>query len=339
MQQAAPHLTRASELDQLVFAMPVTDMPADPSAAKPFLVVLRRLEETRDGSFRPGANVEVTPALRSSGLLTALPADDLQCLLLVLTFAHPNGYVQPSLSELAHALDEPQSRTRVRLRRLMRFHWQGAPLLHELRRESGLHAYAPSLGIVGTMQAYSSGVADVVNRHEGFHPSRREAVLAQSRAANARPRDEVERDIAERNGWPWPFQSIAQTLEDLRRQAIVPDGTPSPALPPDTTTSITENDMPTNPTEQTEQTLIQHLLLLGVSREEAAGLLTRFDADRILRQVRWLPFRKANSPTRLLIAAIEGDYEVPIGLRRQISYAEPTDVAVVDPAPADLPLP
>ena len=69
-------------------------------------------------SFVPGAMVQITPALRASGLLLSLPAEELRSLLLILTFVHPNGHIQPTLLELAQALRLSQGATRTRMRRL-----------------------------------------------------------------------------------------------------------------------------------------------------------------------------------------------------------------------------
>jgi len=316
-------------------------MPDRPPEQKPFQVVLRRLEETPTGSFRPGAGVEVTPSLRTSGLFLALPEEDLASLLLVLSFVHPNGHVQPSLPELARALGEPQFRTRARMGRLLRFRWQDAPLLVEIRRESGPHAYAPSPHILGTVEAMPDSPTAGETVPAGCRPAGREAVLAVSRAAHSRPREDVERDIALSNGWPWPFRSIGQTLEDLRQQALAPAGVPPqlPGNPPTLSQPLTQTTMTTDPNEASTSDLFQHLLLLGVSRDEAEGLMARFDAARILRQVRWLPFRKANSPSRLLIAAIEGDYEAPVALRRLPVPSEMPDEEVANQPPTELPLP
>jgi len=76
------------------------------------------------------------------------------------------------------------------------------------------------------------------------------------------------------------------------------------------------------------------LLALGVSPDQADLLLARYGAGRIARQLRWLPYRSANNPPALLVAAIEEDYEEPLSLR----LALPPEIApggeddVPDPA-------
>ena len=120
-----------------------------PAEDRPFVLHLLRLDETPGGYFRPGARVAFTPALRASGLLATLSGEDLKSLLLVLTFVHPNGHIQPTLPELSQALRQPQGVTRAQMRRLERLLWQGKPLLHELRRDSGLHGWTPSPRILG----------------------------------------------------------------------------------------------------------------------------------------------------------------------------------------------
>ena len=192
-------------------------MPAPEPPSRPFQLVLRRLDKKPDGSFRPDVRVEITPALRTSGLLAALPGEDLRNLLLLLTFAHPNGYVQPSLAELSQALRQPWGRTAAQLRRLQGFPWQGGPAVYELRRESGLHAYAPSPRILGIATEPEGSGADPA------HPLRaagREAAVALSRTAYARPRGEVEAEIARLNGWGRKAEGEAPEARALRLLGI-----------------------------------------------------------------------------------------------------------------------
>ena len=47
----------------------------------------------------------------------------------------------------------------------------------------------------------------------------REAVIAHSRATYARPREEVEREIALANGWEWPPRTLAERQGELRQKA------------------------------------------------------------------------------------------------------------------------
>jgi len=164
----------------------------------PFRIVLHRAESKPDGSFRPASRVEVTPYLRTSGLLAQLSGEDLKSLLLLLTFAHPNGHVQPSLAELSEALGQSWIRTAGRMRRLERFLWHGRPAAYRLHRESGLHAYAPSPRILGT-EIEPEGVGS--STAPALAPAGKEAAIAHSRAAYARPRAEVEAEIARLNGW------------------------------------------------------------------------------------------------------------------------------------------
>lgn len=296
--------------------MPPETSPS-PSRPKPFQITLRRLDETPAGKFDPGASVEITSALRTSGLLLALPGEELRTLLFVLTFAHPNGHVQPALLELARALRLSPRKARERMVRLQRFSWNGKPLLHELRRENGLHAWTPSPRILGTIQEPSRVMQDG-SGSPTIQAAGREAVVAHSRAAYARPREEVEAEIARLNGWEWPSRTIAQTQEELRRQALAQANAPpvSSSSLSEPTTPLNQPAMPTstNPEHDSARRL---LLAVGVPRDTAADLVARFEADRILRQVQWLPLRKANNPVRFLVAAIEGDYEAPLALRRK----------------------
>lgn len=297
---------------------------------KPFQITHLRREETVNGAFVPGAMVQITPALRMSGLLLGLPAEELRSLLLILTFVHPNGHIQPSLLELAQALRLSQGATRTRMRQLEKFLWQGKPLLHELRRESGLHAYAPSPRILHIAheppQTPQESNATPLARAAG-----REAVIAHSRAAYARPRDEVEAEIARLNGWPWPFKSPSQVQEELRQKAQqmqnnianAPPGK-QPPQPPDQLSSPSLTPSPMNPVSNPTPMLPDpladlrnDLLTLGVPAEHVERLLASHEPDKIRQQIEWLPLRHANSPSRLLVAAIEHEYEPPVLIRQR----------------------
>ena len=193
------------------FPMPI------PSEDRPFTLHLLRLEQTPGGRFVPGAQVAFTPALRASGLLLSLPGEDLKRLLLVLTFVHPNGHIQPTLLELSQALRQPQAMTRAQMRRLERFVWQGKPLLHEVRRDSGLHGWTPSPRILGMEHAPQE--TPPTSDAPVYVAAGREAVIAHSRATYARPRAEVEREMALANGWEWPPRTLGERQDELRQKA------------------------------------------------------------------------------------------------------------------------
>jgi hypothetical protein len=304
-------------------------------ANTPFVLTLQRLDETPNGSFRPSARIELTPMLRISGLLLALPGEELRTLLLVLTFVHPNGYVQPSLLELAQALHVSPLRTSFRLRRLARFLWEGRPLVQEWRRESGLHTYAPSAHILGLEESLTSKpTAEPLL----YQTAGRDAVIASSRAQYARPREEVEREIAALNGWPWPSKSLSQLREEYLRVSASSANAPPTEPPYSSSLSVTPTPMSTLPTEE-RAALKQYLITLGVPAEEAESLIARFDPARIRQQIEWLPLRHANHPARLLAAAIEGDYEAPAALRQTpVPTVGPLDVASTS-SNTDLPIP
>jgi hypothetical protein len=50
---------------------------------------------------------------------------------------------------------------------------------------------------------------------------------------------------------------------------------------------------------------------VGINTEQTVWLLQRFPAERIRRQLEWLPARQARNPAALLIRAIEGDWGAP----------------------------
>src|SRR5579871_1126994 len=110
-------------------SLPIPPAAPAPQAEKPFVIVLERLEETPSGSFRPGAFLKITPALCYSGLLAALPAEDLKTLLALFTLLSPNGAILPTARQIADALHSSEGEVMARLERLMGFLWQEQPLL------------------------------------------------------------------------------------------------------------------------------------------------------------------------------------------------------------------
>lgn len=53
----------------------------------------------------------------------------------------------------------------------------------------------------------------------------------------------------------------------------------------------------------------------GVSRDLVASLLEEYGLEACQRQLEWLPLRSAKSPGRYIVAAIEGNYGPPRGIR------------------------
>lgn len=52
------------------------------------------------------------------------------------------------------------------------------------------------------------------------------------------------------------------------------------------------------------------LMVIGVSQSRIVPLLS-FGLDRVERQLKWLPYRKARKPASLIVKAIEEDYDAP----------------------------
>lgn len=262
-------------------------------AQTPFVAEMRR-SVSRSGSseeryfeeryFVPSAALVLTPALRAGGLWHALPGEEIKTLLLVLTFLTPDGACRPALAELAPAMRLPEGKARARLERLAACRWQGAPVIRELRRESGLHAFTPAPDVLCAVEA-PPRPQETPQELEGPRAAGREAVIAYSRARYARPRAEVEREMALRMGWE---DADALRQEREREEAALTDG---------------------------QRDLLGRLLGLGVERARALEMLAEHAPERIRRQVEWLPLRGAKNPARFLAAAIQGDYAAPAGQR------------------------
>jgi hypothetical protein len=243
------------------------------SQTRPITIALERLDETKNGDFRPGAFVKLTSDFRTCGFLASLPAEDVKNLLFLLTFLTPNGDIQPTVDQLAEAMQVSQAKVRSRMQRLERFRWQDKPSVVLLQSETGLDRYTIAPHLIMVQEAPSQALETA----PPIQAAGREAIIAYSREHYARPRAEVERLIAEQNGWELPEGSVDEETADARRR----------------------------------------LLSVGVTKDQADFLLGSFEVERIQRQLEWLPYRNARNPASLLVAAIEHDYEEPFDLRLQ----------------------
>lgn len=296
MQNPASNLLSAASIE----SAPFEETPC--VEEMPFVIEHRQEDRTASGAFRPSARLLLTPALRTSGLWAALPAEELRDLVLLLTFLTPNGRIQPTLPELAQAMHATRTVSRTRLLRLTKRHWQGQPLVRELPRPSGLDAYLPASTLLNVRDGpqqpaqrslqqppqsphkAQEGPSAPLHAHRDPAPERRagrDALIAHSRARYAAPRAEVEADIARRMGWGPP--------------AFDQD-------PPEVA--------------QHKQELYDKLFGQGMSKEQALDVLERFDLGLVGRQLDWLPLRGAKNPARYLLAAIENNYEPPVAARQ-----------------------
>ncbi|HEY3412821.1 MAG TPA: hypothetical protein VGM51_07160 [Armatimonadota bacterium] len=244
----------------------------------PFAVLMARLDATPDGHFRPGSFVVFTESLRASGILAELAPDSLRDLLLLLTFAKPDGDCLATADGFAAALGVTESEGRSRLKRLADIRWRGAPVAASLKSPPGVETYRPSPTVLGLL-----GELDVKEeeRRLDYRPAGRAAVTAYSRAQYARPRAEVERQIAEMNGWtdPETAQGIVTSDDVLDRDAL------------------------------------RRLGRFGVPDARANELVRRYGAKRVIKQAEWIRYRKARRPVAMLIASIERDFGEPEALK------------------------
>ena len=246
--------------------------------AKPFVIELLRLEIKPTGKFRPDSTVQITRALRTSGLLLALLPDELKTLLWVLTFTTPNGTCNPTLSQLASAMNVSVPRAKERMARLLAFRWKEQSILFGMPQESGEVRYAPTPALVAFIErppllSFAPAALEPVR-------AGRESIIAYSRARYARPRAEVEADILRAMGH-------------------------EPQTPPE------------NPQEREVWETRRTLLALGLTKDQVETLFAKFPFERIRKQLVFLPHRHAKNQIGFLLSAIEGDYEPPLGLRQE----------------------
>lgn len=160
----------------------------------------------------------MTPEFRAAGLLQSLSDEAVRSLIGVLACLTPNGRIQPTSHEVGEVLGLPENQARQRLRRLTETSFQGGPLLSLLPRETGMHGFVPSRAVVGESVIPPQEETERVNLPIP-PPSSRERVIEHSRAMYGRPREEVERIVAEQLG-----HTIEETLDtpdgEARRRLI-----------------------------------------------------------------------------------------------------------------------
>jgi len=259
--------------------------PESPQDA-PFIIEHRQEDRALSGTFRPSARLIVTERVRTSGLWRALTPEDFKTLLLLLTFITPNGWCRPTLPELAEAMQVSQAKVKARMERLLQIQWQGQPLAQRLERPDGLDAYLPGRRLL----IHEDAPEIAPPQAAPIRVAGREAVVAYSRARYAKTREEVEKQIGDMMGWTPPdFTGDDPAVAEGKRKAF------------------------------------QAMTNVGMPKEQALDLLSRFDLGAVERQIAWLPQRHAKNPARFLAAAIEGGYDRPLSLRRQAAEQDGID--------------
>src|SRR5258708_29893043 len=78
---------------------------------KPFVLELAGTTDLAPGLQPPlSRGISITPALRTSGLLFSLPAQELKNLIYLLSFASPYGLGRPTTQQLSHAMQVSETR-------------------------------------------------------------------------------------------------------------------------------------------------------------------------------------------------------------------------------------
>ena len=245
----------------------------------PFVIEQYQQERAASGAFRPASRLVMTAVLRTSELWRDVPPEELQDFVL-LTFLTPNGWIQPTLPELAEAMQASRTQARGRMLRLSRRVWQGQPLVRELTRQNGLDAYLPGRHLVDSQEEAQDRPSPVPAVVLSEPRAGWERLIAHSRARYATPRADVEADIARRMGWGTPlFEDEEPSVAEEKRQ------------------------------------LYEKLSEQGLPKDKALDVLGRFDLGQVRSQIEWMPHRGAKNPARYLMAAIENNYEAPIALR------------------------
>lgn len=282
----------------------LTSLPA------PFVLELRQEDVSPGEHFTPAAAVLVTPSLRESGLLRRLAPEETETLLLVLAGVTANGTFVATPELLAQTLGISAATMLARLRRLCALTWNDSPLLREQSSANGMRFFVPAdalllvrRSVVREPGSAPDGSLTVPREAPLIRGGHREAIIAQNRAAYARPRAEVEAEIEAflRRG---PEREL-KAGERIADEPVVP----------------------LTPEEAQRRDLVLRLVAQGLTPEQGRGLMDLYRPDLIERQLEYLPYRHARNPAGMLVASIEGDYAPPLALRLASAQTTPRPIA------------
>jgi hypothetical protein len=190
-----------------------TPEPVFESAA-PFVVVHAVSLAEGTPHFSPQAFLAISPTVRTSGFLRAVPAEELRTLVALLAFHSPNGDVWATADQVASVLDVSAARARDRLSRLSRVSWQEQYIATETTAPSGLVVYRPAVHL--TVQRHLH--APDLPASAPVQAAGGKAIIAYSRERYGNPRSEVEAAMAKDMGWEEP--EADETPEGAERVGI-----------------------------------------------------------------------------------------------------------------------
>lgn len=253
----------------------------------PFSIFIEHRHKTASRSWEPAAFIKLTGNLRTSGLLFALPPEELRDFLFLLTFLTANGSVAPTLSQIAEGLQMSEFRARLQLKRLTARRWLDQSIVLPARYASGIEAYMLMPGLLPVVEEEQQPEPPQV-----IYGGHREQIIAMSRERYARPRAEVEYEINKQLREGRRFQKDFQKTAQPQEETEMVDAEPETANP-----------------------LRDELIEVGLDSSQADSLIARYDALRIKRQLHWLPYRVVKNRAGFLIAAIKDNYEAPANMR------------------------
>ena len=238
----------------------------------------------------PNANysIGIDRMVRNSGLLAYLSPECLQTLVALLTFADGSGRCELSARIMAQTLNLSENQARKRLNKLCSITWQGKPLV---TKEDG-RSYGKFLSVV-----YRVVELDGIS------------LTPMDKAEVRNCNDDgsgVEGEVANTD-------VVHHPIDEECASSSAP-----PVVTGECNDMCVVNNINKHITTQNEsgisdvRTRIYHLLInAGVSENIASEMMERYPPERIVRQLRMLPFRNAKEPAAMLVKAIKEDWSAP----------------------------
>jgi hypothetical protein len=217
--------------------------------------------------------ITISRDIRTSGLL-AMPSQDLQTLICLMTYTNEYGNCIVSGRDIARSLNLSEKQGVERLRRLLELRFHGKPLVVNEGMGSNSGKFAKGRYSVAPLPGMEFGLCS--RRYDG--------------------------QASEEGCFPLPPGKIVK-LSDEKPASV------SSADDSNVVDNIKQQDE--GKVQEGESGLLELLRKHGVTESTASELAQDYPADRIARQLEMISYRNARNPAAMLVKAIRDDWAPP----------------------------
>jgi len=216
--------------------------------------------------------ITISRDIRTSGLL-AMPSQDLQTLICLMTYTNEYGNCIVSGRDIARSLNLSEKQGVERLRRLLELRFHGKPLV----------------------------VNDGMGRNSGRFAKGRYSVSALPGMEFGLCSRRYDAQASEEGCFPLPPGKTVK-LSDVK---------PASVSSADDNSVVDNIKQQKGKVQEGESGLLELLRKHGVTESTASELAQDYPADRIARQVEMISYRNARDPAAMLVKAIRDDWAPP----------------------------